>query len=201
MIKHLPPPIFIKMAMRRKGYLVFGDEKNGYDLNIFGIRSRSCRENTFDDVVGVMYLENGGWCCYMFPATTDPGVYWRENPMNVDGTAILVPGQYRGAYKIGRHKGYVALQQQRCVKVYRDNNKDSIMEMDPRTIKSGMYGINIHRAGAASSSSLVHKWSAGCQVVADPIHFNFLMALAEKSASVFGNSFTYTLLEESDVSP
>ena len=45
---------------------------------------------------------------------------------NVKGTAILVPGQYRGAYKIGFHKGkYKALVQAKPVKLYIDNDKDN----------------------------------------------------------------------------
>jgi hypothetical protein len=200
MINSLPSPGIIKAVMRGKGYAVFGNEAKGYDLNLFGIRTNDQQANTFNDVVGVMYLENGTWCCFMFQATTDPGVYWREHPMNRDGTAILVPGQYRGAYKVGKHKGYPALQQKSPLKVYRDDDMDEILDMDPDTIQKGMYGINIHRANSKTASSQVNKWSAGCQVLSDPLHFNFLMALAEKSASIHGNSFTYTLLEEEDFS-
>ena len=36
------------------------------------------------------------------PSTTDPGTYYREDPMNVRGTAVMQPEQYRGVYKIGR---------------------------------------------------------------------------------------------------
>ena len=200
MINSLPSPGIIKAVMRGKGYLVFGNEAKGYDLNLFGIRTKDPTANTFNDIVGVMYLENGSWCCFMFPATTDPGVYWRENPMNRDGTAILVPGQHRSAYMVGKHKGYPALQQRKVLPVYRDDDKDDVLEMDPDTIQKGMFGINIHRANSKTASSQVNKWSAGCQVLADPLHFNFLMALAEKSASIHGNGFTYTLLEEEDFS-
>jgi len=200
MMKMLPSPGMIKAAMRHKGYVVFGNEAKGYDLNLFGIRTNDDHSNKFNDIVGVMYLAQGQWNHFMFPATTDPGIYWRENPMNVDGTAILVPGQYRGAYKVGTHKGYPALQQKKPLKVYRDGDKDEILDMDPSTIKEGMYGINIHRANAKQASSEVNKWSAGCQVLADPFQFEFLMALCEKAKSLFGNSFTYTLLEESDFS-
>lgn len=189
----------IKRAMRAKGYLVFGDESKGYDLNLFGIRSKNRRANRFDDLVGFMYLENGRWICYVFPATTDPGSYWLEEPGRVDGTAILVPGQYRGAYKVGTHKGYAALQQQKPVKVYRDADRDEILDMDPATIQEGLFGINIHRAHATHASPLVNKWSAGCQVLADPIHFGFILATAKEAVSRWGNSLTYTLLEAEDV--
>lgn len=198
MLKILPSPEMIKAVMRRKGYLVFGNQAKGYDLNIFGIRTNDNEANRFNDYLGVMYLADGQWNCFLFPGTTDPGTYWRENPMNVDGTAILVPGQYRGSHMVGEHKGYPALQQKTPLKVYRDADKDNVLDMDPTTIKEGMYGINIHRANKDQASVEVNKWSAGCQVLADPFQFEFLMALAKKSAAIHGNSFTYTLLTESD---
>jgi len=188
----------IEEAMHAKGYAVFTDTAKGYDLNIFGIRTTNNDANTFNDTVGVMYLYEGRWCCFLFPATTDPGVYYRENPMNVDGTAILVPGQYRGAYKIGEHKHYPALVQKKAVKVYRDNDEDKQLDMKTETVKEGYFGINIHRANSAAASTLVNKWSAGCQVIADPYQFEFLMSLCHKAASLHGNGFTYTLLTEDD---
>lgn len=187
----------IKVAILRNGYIIFDDER-GYDLNIFGIRTNDLKSNSFNDLIGVMYLFDGKWNSFCFPATTDPGMYWRENPMNVDGTAILVPGQYRGAYKIGKHKGYSALQQQKPLKIYRDSNKDDTLDMNSDSIKEGMYGINIHRASQANLSTKVNKWSAGCQVIQDPLQFEFLMSLARKASKIYGNSFTYTLLTEDD---
>ena len=192
-----PTPLEIKAAMRSKNYLVFGSEK-GYDLNLFGIRTADNRANSFNDIVGVMYMYDGRWNSFCFPATTDPGLYWREHPMNVDGTAILKPGQYRGAYKVGEHKGYPALQQLSPLSVYRDSNKDNILDMDESTVQKGMFGINIHRASSHRGSTQVDKWSAGCQVLQDPLQFEFLMSLAKKAANIFGNSFTYTLLTEDD---
>ncbi len=186
----------IKAAMRAKGYTVFGGNR-GYDLNLIGIRTKDTSANKFNDWLGVMYLEGGVWNTFFFPATTDPGTYWRENPMNVSGVAALKPGQYRGSHKVGTHKGYPALQQKSPLVVYRDPNRDAILDLDGST-EEGMFGINIHRASANKPSSQVNKWSAGCQVLQDPIQFNFLMELAAKSASIYGNSFTYTLLTEAD---
>lgn len=188
----------IKAAMRGKGYVVFGNEAKGYDLNLFGIRTDDLNANRFNDVVGVMYLADGQWNCFLFPATTDPGTYWRENPMNVAGTAILKPGQYRGAYMVGEHKGYPALQQKSPMKVYRDADRDNLLEMDESTVQEGMFGINIHRSSSSHASTQVDKWSAGCQVLQDPVQFEFLVALAEKARGIHRNSFTYTLLTEAD---
>ncbi len=200
MMFYPPTAEVIRGVMESKGYVVF-DSAKGYDLNLFGIRTADAGANTFNDWVGVMYLTRGVWSCFVFPATTDPGLYWRENPMNVSGTAILKPGQYRGAWEIGRHQGrYEALTQKKTVTVYRDADRDGELTMDEGNTQTGMFGINIHRASASALSSSVNKWSAGCQVLQDALHFDFLMALANKSKILFGNGFTYTLLLEDDFS-
>ena len=67
-----------------------------YDLNLFGIRSNNVESNTFDDLLGCIYRdEQLAFQLEVWPATTDPGLYWLQNPSRVEGTAILVPGQYR----------------------------------------------------------------------------------------------------------
>jgi len=189
----------VKEAMRSKGYLVFGNEQKGYDLNLVGIRTNDLNANTFNDHFVVMYLYEGRWCLFDLPCTTDPGLYWREHPMNVNGTAILKPGQYRSAYSIGEHKGYPALVQRVELPVYRDDNHNPLLEPDESTVERGYFGINIHRASSKHASTQVDKWSAGCQVIADPYHFEFLMMLCRKSVALFSNAFTYTLLTEDDI--
>ena len=127
-------------------------------------------------------------------------MHWAENLFNKDGVAILVPGQYRGSHTIGLHQGkYKALKQQKPVKVYRDKNKDGNYDMLEENIKEGIYGINIHRASATGTSSQIDKWSAGCQVIANNQNFDRLMELAHKAKDIWGNSFTYTLIESEDL--
>jgi hypothetical protein len=185
-------------AMSLKRYVVF-DDMRGHDLNLVGVRTANNMSNQFNDWVCVFYRTAGTWVGFSFPATTDPGVYWRRHPMNVRGTAILKPGQYRGAYKVGLHRGYRALEQKGNLTVWRDNDSDDELDFDG-TEDSGLHAVNIHRANPEVASVRVDKWSAGCQVIADPDHFDFLMTLCERGAAKFGNSFTYTLLEESDLS-
>jgi hypothetical protein len=185
-------------ALELKDYLVFSNPK-GYDLNIVGIRTADRSANTFNDWITVFYTFAGVWNHFAFPATTDPGTFYRENPINVRGTAIMKPGQYRGAYMIGRHRGYKALQQKGPITVYRDANLDETIDTTGVEEDTGIHAINIHRADAHRASSEVGKWSAGCQVFQDPDHFAFLLSLCERARSNFGNSFTYTLLEEEDI--
>lgn len=186
----------IKQAMKAKGFTVFGSGE--YNLNLVGIRTDDSESNRFNDWFCVFYNANGTEHYHVFECTTDPGLYWRLNPMNVNGTAILVEGQHWGMWEIGRHQGrYEALVQVRPVPVYRDNNKDAVLDCD--TTERGLFGINGHRANAKRESIQVDKWSAGCQVIADPVDYDLFMALANKGAANFGNSFTYTLLKESDL--
>ena len=192
----------IEQVMIRKGYRFF---KGVYNLNIIGVRSKESikQENRFDDILIVSFgLATSGYNSstkFIFQITTDPGIKSLKTPMNAKGTAILVPGQYRGSHKLGLHQGkYEALVQCAPVKVYRDANKDSILDVDKRTIDTGMFGINIHKAGIASV--IVDGWSAGCQVVAKTDEYEIFMDLCRKQKLAgHGDKFTYTLLEEKDL--
>jgi hypothetical protein len=191
----------IEAAVKAKGYKWF--DEGDYNLNIVGVRNSESGDaitNKFDDYITISYKVDGKWQFEIFEATTDPGLHWAENLLNKDGVAILVPGQYRGSHTIGLHQGkYKALKQQKPVKVYRDKNKDGNYDMLEENIKEGIYGINIHRASATGTSSQIDKWSAGCQVIANNQNFDRLMELAHKAKDIWGNSFTYTLIESEDL--
>ena len=179
----------------KAGHVIFttGD----YNLNIIGVRTKSRIANKFDDYLYCVFKVADVWQEFKFAITTDPGLYHIKNPKYVVGTAIMVAGQYRGAYKIGTHRGYPALSQRGAkVKIYRDGNKDHILDHDPETSISGYFGINIHRATKYGTSKKVDKWSAGCQVFANSDDFDLFLEICEKSASIWGNKFTYTLLED-----
>jgi hypothetical protein len=184
----------LKEALIKLGHSFF--DNGDYNLNLIGIRSGARQAGLFDDILCCAYREKGVKKVKRYEATTDAGTYWYKNPMNAKGTAMMVPGQYKGAYKIGKHTGYLALVQSKPIKVYRDNNRDIILDVDSATIEEGMFAVNIHRASAITKSKLNTNWSAGCQVVSSPSDFKELMGLARKSESLYGNSFTYTLVEE-----
>jgi hypothetical protein len=196
-MKSAPSVDEIIKVMTRKNHAVFSNSK-GHDLNIVGIRTSSMEEERFNDWLTVFYVFDDVWNYFAFPVTTDPGTFYCKNPLSVKGTAVLKPGQYRGAYQIGKHRGYKALQQQNNMTVYRDANRDNILDTTGMTEETGMFGINIHRAHSHRPATVVGKWSAGCQVFQDPDHFQFLLALCERGKEKFTNSFTYTLLEERD---
>jgi hypothetical protein len=183
-----------KDILANKGYAYFN--KGKYNLNIIGVRSDERSSNEFNDAFIVEYWDNtGSKCTRVYPCTTDPGFKSLVNPVNAKGCAILVPDQYRGCFKDGKHKGqYEALVQYKPVKVYRDNNKDKVLDFDPTTIEEGMFGINIHKAGAASI--IVDGWSAGCQVLAREEQYDQFRQVVKLAIPNWGDIFTYTLLEE-----
>ena len=186
-------------ALEKKGYSVFKKDDKDYNINIVGIRSGNIVTNTFDDKIYVFWNYSGKWNVKEYNVTTDPGKYWTEHPINNKGVAILVPGQYKGTWKIGRHANkYEALCQHKSVKVYRDNNLNEFYDFESSTIDTGIFGINIHRSNPYKDSYYVDKWSAGCQVFKSPTKFKEFMDICKKSAQIFGNSFTYTLLMQSD---
>lgn len=184
-------------VMQNKGYAVF--TKGDYNLNLIGVRTGTEVTNRFDDTFVCMYYIDGKLNLHQWGCTTDPGSYWiKAGGMSPKGCAIIKPGQYRGAYKLGLHQGkYKALVQTGApITVYRDGNKDDIY--DYTKPETGFFGCNIHRSSPTGTSIQVDKWSAGCQVLADINDYNKLMELCEIASARYGNKFTYTLLERKD---
>ena len=188
----------IKKVLAKKNYLFF--ENGNYNVNFIGIRTKGKTAGKYDDYMVAIYKDNAGkWTLNHWNITTDAGTYWLKNPMRKNGTALLVPNQYRSCWRIGLHQGkYKALTQFKPVKVYRDNNKDLILDYNTATIEEGMFGINIHRSNPNRESLLNEKWSAGCQVFADPQDFSEFLIIADESARRYGDKFTYTLITEED---
>ena len=89
----------IAQIIVEKGFKLF---TNPYDVNLGGIRTKDNEANTFNDWLFCFYYDDeGNEQGVVVPGTTDAGLYWRLNPMNVDGTAIIKHGvQHRGAYQL-----------------------------------------------------------------------------------------------------
>ena len=202
MIKNLKTKLsveYLQDIFKSMGYAFF--TKGEYNLNIIGVRNPNLISNSFDDTMICVYKIDGEWVLKEWEITTDAGEYWLENPMNENGCALLVPNQYRGVYKIDLHQGsYEALCQRNGeVEVYRDDNKDQILNFNDATKEWGMFGINIHRSNPSTQSTIVEKWSAGCQVFKKVDDFNEIMDICGRAKVIWGNSFTYTLIKDEDL--
>ena len=185
-----------KSLFAKKHYAYFTE--GSYNMNIIGVRAKTDKviTNKFDDFIILDYKDDSGkWCRQIYKATTDPGITYLKTPIDFKGCAMMVPGQYRGLWRIGLHKGkYKALVQNRPVSVYRDRNKDSVYDIEAATINTGVFGINLHHAGADSTE--VNNWSAGCQVIARLRDFQQLMSIVSKQKA---STYTYTLIKEEDL--
>jgi hypothetical protein len=188
----------LKQTLLRKSFKFF--EGGDFNLNMVGIRNtRAVHANSFNDIFCVAFSVRGQVKLLQYACTTDPGTYYRTNPINPLGTAILPLGQHFGLWQIGLHQGkYPALVQRNAVGVIRDNNRDNALDFNG-PLDVGMHGINCHRAREHGASVQVDKWSAGCQVIASGADFSELMRVARRAADIHGNGFTYTLIEDRDL--
>lgn len=186
-----------------------------FNINLVGVRSQLSESNRFDDRLFVAYKDLAFQKVVReYSITTDPGKPWLLKPLDPKGCAIIVPGQYPGAYMVGIHGrshasgGYPALEQVGPMNYVRDNNRDAIIDaslwQDPARIFSGILKTNIHHAGKDQLRRklfkyLVNQWSAGCQVFEYYDDFLEFLEICKTGARLHGNSFTYTLLEEADL--
>lgn len=125
-------------------------------VKLIGIRGypRDNKLGIYDDLIGRVIGDEVSF----FRASTDPGAYYIEHPLNPQGCAQLQAGLW--LYQPGLHRGHHALVQAEPVTVDRidSNGKKNTQE-------SGWFGVNIHSGGAEDD---VGRFSAGCQVIHAP---------------------------------
>lgn len=194
---------FMREKFLENGYKFFN---KSFDMNIFGVRNSNRVAGEFDDLVGIAYRDHH-FCeeIHFYQATTDPSDQYLLKPLNPNGTIAIVPGQYRGVYKVGIHGrtwasgGYEALEQVGELTYIRDNNKDNILDFDNPQFR-GIHKTNIHRASKWNILDKVGPYSAGCQVIQDPADFASFMDLCKLQVRELGaNSFSYTLFDLDDL--
>ena len=188
-------------VLRERGYVVF--QAGPYDLNVVVLRAIPGVADAFDDLLCVAYIDDvGAWRCEAWACTADPGRPGLLAPRRADGVAVVAAGQHRAAWCLGEHHrgrpdAYEALVPCRPIPVYRDANRDAVVDYGPATSTSS--ATNIHRASAHHRSTVVGPWSEGCVVVADPQDFaRFLDLCRAQRDHGHGDRFTVTLLEVRD---
>ncbi|XWK90505.1 MAG: peptidoglycan-binding domain-containing protein [Phormidium sp.] len=110
-------------------------------------------------------------------ATTEPGNYYTQRPMNRQGAARIAFGQYK-AWQVGTHgtsDRHEALVQVAKIKVCRDLNQDGIRKGD--FIDEGLFYVNQHWG---YDMPVVGKASAGCLVGQSRAHHREFMALIKQ---------------------
>lgn len=195
-----PELAVILKTMDHLGYKVFANDTKAYNLNLIGLRTADKTVNTFNDYEYVLWRFRSSWEIVKFRITTDPGLYYLNNPMNPHGAAIVKPGQYPGMWGIGLHNGkYNALVQTGPCTVIRDFNRDNYLDYNSGREETGVFGIDNHRAVENGRSIMVDKFSAGCMVFEDYYEFEIFMRLISEAQKNWTPSFTYSLITEAQL--
>lgn len=109
-------------------------------------------------------------------ATSEPGRFYTDNPMNKGGVARIALGLHEAKWRVGTHNrtkpsAHEALVQCAEIAIHRDLNKDHSRAGDPVTMGVAI-GLNQHHGW---NMQFVGKASAGCLVGQNKTaHFKFL---------------------------
>ncbi len=157
--------------------VVFG--WRGYFRDSMGVVGKNDRA-IYDDACFLWDPHPGRRVCYNF--NTDPSRYRKGHGTDesTKGMASLIPGVWK--YQLGLHKGeYQAMIQAGEVTVMRDG--------DPNYTDTGFFGINIHRGGEGTTSSL------GCQTVPPSQWSDFIMTVKQYMKENGVTRINYVLID------
>jgi lysozyme len=169
-------------SMIKESYPEYDTEKEvlllgfrGYYRDSMGAIGRNDR-GIYDDALFIL----SPYVFASFNANTDPSIYRKGSGTSSNkGVALLNPGIW--LYQKGIHRGYAAFTQAAPVVVTRDGT--------PPYEDTGYFGINIHKGGTNSTSSL------GCQTLYAPQWESFKSLLYSELSRVGQKKFKYILEE------
>lgn len=177
-----------------------------YDITLGGIRTKDNSSNKFNDWLFIsMFTDGGGIISIIAEGTTDAGLYYRLNPIHIDGTAIIQHGvQHRGAYqyqnpKLNKeqrgHRGKEAFRQIKDMKYWRDTDRDKYLEFDGEQFIDN-FATNGHDMGKLGIAGSVNKWSAGCWGSEEDIMDLFYEMAKIQIAHGNGDKLSFAMLHE-----
>lgn len=155
----------LKQTQAKLGHKWFDDQPN-----IIGIRTTLCIPDTFNDILAIVYRDNGNSGeekIFTATITTEPGITYQKKLLNPDGCLVMQPGQFINAYKNGYHqykKDHRALVQVGKIFIRRDKDLDGIPGNSGVDRWEAGNGANIHGANKNQVTAHIGPWSAGCQV-------------------------------------
>jgi lysozyme family protein len=195
----------IVAAMRKRGFKVDDVPGNPNVVYVEGMGPDGAKNdntpNQFNDARFVIMFGQDGRpkIAGAWEATTEPGRYWTQNPMNSGGAARIKFGQYT-AWQVGMHHTHEALVQTGGnVTVCRDLNEDYKRDGDKED--TGQFGINQHWGYDFPKNDLGQS-SAGCLVGRMKTGHQQFMALMKSDPRYKANSrfvFTAAVLPASEV--
>ena len=137
-----------------------------YYTGFYAYRTKEIFDNLATDFL--LFLKNGiiAGCV---PCSTRAGDFYVFNPITyggITGTAVLAEGYYPKTY-LGSFQTRLGWRSFEClqvksIKIYRDGNRNRLIDKTTLVVGGTDIGINIH---SASWGNLIDRWSAGCVVV------------------------------------
>ena len=195
-----PTPQEIKDVMLSKGMKVFSAP---FDMTLGGIRTSDNAADTFNDWLFMLYHDKTGKLCGIIEkGTTDAGLFYRLNPMHIDGTAIIQHDvQHMGVYEYQNpkidgkrgHRGQEAFRQIKQMWYLRDVNRDKYLDFDGEE-QFDIFNTNGHDMGTRGVT--VGKNSAGCWGSTTFIMDKFYAHAILQEANGHGNKFSFAMLWE-----
>lgn len=187
----------IKKVMLSLGMKVF---TKPFDMTLGGIRTKDNASGKFNDWLFMIYHDGKGVLNGIVEkGTTDAGLYYRLNPLNVNGTAIIQHSvQHKGCYtymKKGGHNGQEAFRQTGLMKYWRDADRDIYLDFDGKEF-TAIFNTNGHDMGTVGND--VGKWSAGCWGSTNAIMDKFYNLAKIQIAEGHGKVFSFAMLHEND---
>lgn len=193
----------LKTAIQKKKYKFF--DFGDWNINIIFVRTNDQFTDFFTDKSYIAYRENGIEKVLEQPCSTKAGLYYVNNPITyqkVTGVAVIIPGQYQGVYELiddyTTWLKYPFFKQIAPMSYWRDFDKDTTLDkVQPQINK--MFGTHYHRgSNIGATGRHNYNWSAGCIIQEEP-YFKKVIEIARKAAAKYGNKFTITILDQTDL--
>lgn len=186
------------VELKEYRFFDFGD----YNLNFIWIRTNDQITNYFTDLLYVAYRVNGEEKLIIIPATTKPGIKGgTDSPITyegITGTAVIVPGQYSGAWKfIDSYSGfssYPYFSQVKPISYWRDGDKDLLID-EVQLQEGKIFGTHWHRMSQNGVTGYpINNWSLGCMGAEEP-YFKKLLPVIREAVKRYGACFTGTIIK------
>lgn len=147
-----------KKTVKASGAVWFRD-------NLVELRMNDTYTDRFSDICLVISNDE---CVALIPWTTKPGKYWVNNPVTVGGitgTGCVVEGQTIDSHQfvkrgVAKWNWGGFFKQIAPLFVYRDGNKNNILDKTMKQVAPTWYGFFIHSMGLGN---IIWNWSAGCR--------------------------------------
>lgn len=191
----------IHQVMKTAGMKIF---ETPFSITLGGIRTKDNSSNKFNDWLFASYWDDHGQLHGIVEAgTTDAGLYYRQNPINIKGTGVIQHNvQYMGVYQYQDpktnsdqpgHKGKEAFKQVGDMLYWRDVDRDIYLEFDG-PVEKGNNSTNGHDMGTTGNN--VDKWSAGCWGAPEATMDKFYQMAKLQIEKGLGDMFSYAMLFE-----